>query len=318
MRLLVICGEAEDSKEAFISTNLGGLDASWKRTESAVTEGNRKCRSVVGQAREKACCQRRKEDGNEIRSDGSCFFRRCYYCSDCNKLARNAAGGELRHRKPVGESHPPRSGVDGHFGGSAEVEWHEAMGQARRRWKEGMEVVPDKEALPPLEDQPELSVPVLRHVDEVGDGEGSIGRAGSGEGELTEGVDGDREDNKNKSKCLWHRLSASTGPRGRSGATRVSSQKVLMVTKKTSRIRANACGMCFVPTLGRGAGAGAEMPSVPLLLLLVEGQQPGRWKEGMEVVPDKEELPPLEDQPELLVLVLQHADEAGNGEGSIV
>ncbi|KAJ8492286.1 hypothetical protein OPV22_014007 [Ensete ventricosum] len=56
------------------------------------------------------------------------------------------------------------------------------------------------------------------------------------------------------------------------------------------------------------------MPSVPLLLLLVEGQQPGRWKEGMEVVPDKEELPPLEDQPELPVLVLQHADEAGNGE----
>ncbi|RRT64105.1 hypothetical protein B296_00027501 [Ensete ventricosum] len=167
MRLLAICGEAEDSKEAFISTNLGGLDASWKRTESAVTEGNRKiCTiateemgekgemwstidlqqsvgegNVVGQAREKACCQRRKEDGNEIRSDGSCFFRRCYYCSDCNKLARNAAGGELRHRKPVGESHPPRSGVDGHFGGSAE-------------------------------------------------------------GKLVEGADDDEEDNKNKNKCL--------------------------------------------------------------------------------------------------------------------
>ncbi|RRT64104.1 hypothetical protein B296_00027502 [Ensete ventricosum] len=117
------------------------------------------------------------------------------------------------------------------------------------RWKEGMEVVPDKEALPPLEDQPELSVPVLRHADEVGDGEGSIGTVGSDEGELTEGADGDKEDIKNKSKCLWH---------------------------------------------------------------------PGRWKEGMEVVPDKEELPPLEDQPELPVLVLQHADEAGNGEGSVV
>ncbi|RWV80830.1 hypothetical protein GW17_00057829 [Ensete ventricosum] len=227
-------GEGEDAVIGLEAMMMIDLDYLLEHARSQPPEKEKQ--HVVGQAREKACCQRRKEDGNEIRSDGSCFFRRCYYCSDYNKLARNAAGGELRHRKPVGESHSPRSGVDGHFGGSAEVEWHEAMGQARRscrcrdafgittvvclwkqqqprRWKEGMEVVPDKEELPPLEDQLELPVLVLQHADEAGNGEGSIGRAGSGEGELTEGVDGDREDNKNKSKCLWHRLSASTGPR---------------------------------------------------------------------------------------------------------